>query len=165
MSIDPAHAAGVRGALLGQLNVEHRTMISVIEHLPEGRLNFAPDARLRSFGVLALHVYAGGCRIADFMESGEPARSEEQAEQASTRAELIVECERLNREFANRVNALAPEALARILDFPGIGPFPAVAYIGHHLNHLIHHRAQLAMYLRLMGAKVPPIYGPTLDYE
>jgi uncharacterized damage-inducible protein DinB len=31
------------------------------------------------------------------------------------------------------------------------------------LNHMIHHRAQLTVYLRLMGAKVPGVYGPSAD--
>lgn len=31
------------------------------------------------------------------------------------------------------------------------------------LNHLVHHRAQLGLYLRLVGEKVPEMYGPTAD--
>jgi uncharacterized damage-inducible protein DinB len=31
------------------------------------------------------------------------------------------------------------------------------------LNHLVHHRAQLGLYLRLAGEKVPQMYGPTAD--
>jgi uncharacterized damage-inducible protein DinB len=31
------------------------------------------------------------------------------------------------------------------------------------MNHMIHHRAQLGMYLRIMGAKVPGSYGPSAD--
>lgn len=31
------------------------------------------------------------------------------------------------------------------------------------LNHLVHHRAQLGVYLRLVDVAVPPIYGPTAD--
>lgn len=31
------------------------------------------------------------------------------------------------------------------------------------MNHLIHHRAQLGVYLRLLGAKVPGCYGPSAD--
>ncbi len=31
------------------------------------------------------------------------------------------------------------------------------------LNHLVHHRTQLALYLRLLDRKVPPMYGPTAD--
>jgi uncharacterized damage-inducible protein DinB len=33
------------------------------------------------------------------------------------------------------------------------------------LSHWVHHRAQLAVYLRLLGAKVPAIYGPSADEE
>ncbi len=32
-----------------------------------------------------------------------------------------------------------------------------------HLNHLIHHRGQLSVYLRLIDVPLPPIYGPTAD--
>jgi uncharacterized damage-inducible protein DinB len=31
------------------------------------------------------------------------------------------------------------------------------------LNHLIHHRAQLTVYLRLLDIPVPSIYGPSAD--
>lgn len=31
------------------------------------------------------------------------------------------------------------------------------------MNHMIHHRAQLSVYLRLIGAKVPGVYGPSAD--
>lgn len=31
------------------------------------------------------------------------------------------------------------------------------------LNHLVHHRGQMTVYLRLMGAKVPALYGPSAD--
>ena len=31
------------------------------------------------------------------------------------------------------------------------------------MNHLIHHRGQLSVYLRLTGSKVPAIYGPSAD--
>ena len=31
------------------------------------------------------------------------------------------------------------------------------------LNHLIHHRGQLSVYLRLNNVPLPPVYGPTAD--
>ena len=31
------------------------------------------------------------------------------------------------------------------------------------MNHMIHHRGQLTVYLRLTGAKVPALYGPSAD--
>ena len=33
------------------------------------------------------------------------------------------------------------------------------------LNHLAHHRGQLTVYLRLLGAKVPAVYGPSADEQ
>jgi uncharacterized damage-inducible protein DinB len=35
--------------------------------------------------------------------------------------------------------------------------------VRQHLNHLIHHRGQMAVYLRLLEIPVPSIYGPTAD--
>ncbi len=33
------------------------------------------------------------------------------------------------------------------------------------LNHLIHHRAQIGVYFRLMGVPVPAVYGPSADEQ
>jgi len=38
-----------------------------------------------------------------------------------------------------------------------------LAYRQMFLNHLVHHRAQLGIYLRLNELKVPAIYGPSAD--
>jgi uncharacterized damage-inducible protein DinB len=41
--------------------------------------------------------------------------------------------------------------------------FPAAFYLGFLNNHSIHHRGELATYLRPMGSKVPSIYGGSYD--
>ena len=38
-----------------------------------------------------------------------------------------------------------------------------LAYREMFLNHIVHHRAQLGIYLRMNGHKVPAIYGPSAD--
>jgi len=38
-----------------------------------------------------------------------------------------------------------------------------LAYREMFLNHIVHHRAQLGVYLRLNGVPVPAIYGPSAD--
>jgi len=58
---------------------------------------------------------------------------------------------------------LPDEKLLRILDFRGLFQLPAVMYLNFLLHHSIHHRGQLSMYLRPMGAKVPAIYGESYD--
>jgi uncharacterized damage-inducible protein DinB len=40
---------------------------------------------------------------------------------------------------------------------------PRYAMIQDTINHWAHHRGQMTVYLRLMGAKVPAIYGPSAD--
>jgi uncharacterized damage-inducible protein DinB len=40
---------------------------------------------------------------------------------------------------------------------------PRSTVVRQHINHLIHHRGQLTVYLRLIDVPVPSIYGPTAD--
>ena len=58
---------------------------------------------------------------------------------------------------------LSDEQLLKIVDFRGMFQLPAVSYLGFVLHHSIHHRGQLSMYLRPMGAKVPAMYGESFD--
>jgi uncharacterized damage-inducible protein DinB len=53
--------------------------------------------------------------------------------------------------------------MTQIVDFFGMMKQPTVAYLGIANNHGIHHRGQLAAYLRAMGSKVPSIYGGSAD--
>ncbi|MGH7468726.1 MAG: DinB family protein [Longimicrobiales bacterium] len=40
---------------------------------------------------------------------------------------------------------------------------PRARVVRQHINHLIHHRGQLTVYLRLVDVPLPSIYGPTAD--
>jgi uncharacterized damage-inducible protein DinB len=40
---------------------------------------------------------------------------------------------------------------------------PRYVMISDTMNHWAHHRGQMTVYLRLMGAKVPALYGPSAD--
>jgi uncharacterized damage-inducible protein DinB len=40
---------------------------------------------------------------------------------------------------------------------------PRYVFIQDTINHWAHHRGQMTVYLRLMGAKVPALYGPSAD--
>ena len=59
--------------------------------------------------------------------------------------------------------ALRNEHLLRSVDCCGLATFPAVVRVQLLLHHAIHHRGQLSTYLRPMGGKVPPMYGPSHD--
>jgi uncharacterized damage-inducible protein DinB len=62
-----------------------------------------------------------------------------------------------------KLEAVSGESLTKMIDFRGMFQLPAAAFLQLALNHTIHHRGQLSMYLRPMGAKVPSIYGESYD--
>ncbi len=61
------------------------------------------------------------------------------------------------------LRAMPAEKLAPTIDFFGMMNCRRVQFIGFANNHSIHHRGQLAAYLRAMGSKVPSIYGGSAD--
>jgi uncharacterized damage-inducible protein DinB len=70
----------------------------------------------------------------------------------------------MTRNFTRAMSRVrAPEQLTTPVDFLGAFNFPAVLYLSFVNNHSIHHRGQLSVYLRPMGAKVPSIYGGSAD--
>ncbi len=64
---------------------------------------------------------------------------------------------------AKRVAELTGDQLVTPVDFMGAFNFPVVFYLGFLNNHSIHHRGELATFLRPMGSKVPNIYGGSFD--
>jgi len=66
-------------------------------------------------------------------------------------------------EKLRQLRGLSGEKLSQNLSFFGNFNWPGVQYIGFANNHSVHHRGQLAAYLRAMGSKVPNIYGPSAD--
>jgi uncharacterized damage-inducible protein DinB len=64
-----------------------------------------------------------------------------------------------------RVRALSGEQLTRNVTLFGAYTMPGVQWVSLLLRHSAHHRGQLSTYLRAMGGKVPPIYGPSADTQ
>ena len=60
---------------------------------------------------------------------------------------------------------LSGEKLAETIDFFGVMKMSRAHFVAFANNHSIHHRGQLAAYLRALGSKVPNIYGPSADAE
>jgi uncharacterized damage-inducible protein DinB len=61
-----------------------------------------------------------------------------------------------------QAKTLTGEQLAKEIKFYMFN-LPAVSYLNFAQVHSIHHRGQLSVYLRPMGAKVPSIYGGSAD--
>ena len=167
MDLNPIQAGGRRDQLLHSLEIENKATMSVLEHIPEDKLGYRPDDRLKTAGELAWHIYTVGIWFAVIIETGRAELSGEgmeMPEAPSKKAELIAACQGMYQDMAKRMAAVTPEQLAAQIPFGDFGTYPGITYLDWHQRHLIHHRGQLTVYLRLMGAKVPGIYGDSLDY-
>ena len=56
----------------------------------------------------------------------------------------------------NAVRTMPPADMLKVVDFFGMFKWPAVSYLGFGNNHSVHHRGQLATYLRAMGGRCRP---------
>jgi uncharacterized damage-inducible protein DinB len=149
---------------LPALKGERRITTAVIQAIPPDQADYRPDAISKSAIDLAWHIAATEMRFMDAVMTGAFNLSPQpRPESVKTPADLI---EWYNAEFDPRfekLTRLTPEQSVKIVDFRGIFQLPAVAYLTFVMSHSIHHRGQLSMYLRPMGAKVPSIYGESYD--
>jgi uncharacterized damage-inducible protein DinB len=154
----------LRDFLLGSLRREHTITRGVIDAIPIDKGAHRPDAIVKSADDLAWHIVGAEHRFMeavvngafDFSNSGRPEELRTSADISRWYADTFA-------RDASRVAALPAEALTRVVDFRGIFQVPAVTYLQTAQVHSIHHRGQLSMYLRPMGAKVPAIYGESFD--
>jgi len=158
--------------LLMEFDREASTTRKLLERLPDARLSWAPHPKSRTLAQLAKHLatlpdWIAGRLLADGFDlaaaplPGEPPKAT---------AEIL-------KAFDENV-AKAKAALARLDDASAIAAWtlsmngktlmqmPRIAFVRSILlNHSVHHRGQLSVYLRLLDVPVPPMYGPTADED
>jgi uncharacterized damage-inducible protein DinB len=126
--------------------------------MPEDKLAWKPHEKSFTLAKMANHLAAFPVAVA-FVITGRGAKPSE----AATKLELL-------EAFDQRV-AVAREALAgtnenRLAETfmvdPGVTKARGAA-LRRMLSHMIHHRGQLSVYLRLLDVAVPGMYGPSAD--
>jgi uncharacterized damage-inducible protein DinB len=155
-------------ALLQELEHEAQTTRRVLERVPGDRLGWKPHDKSMSLGQLALHVASVPGAIATLAgQSPCPVPTFQQPSAASA-AELLPALERSLATARETLRAMDDASLAktfRIVDGDReVMALPVGAlFRSIMLNHWYHHRGQLGVYLRLLGAQVPSSYGPSGD--
>ena len=149
---------------LPTLTAEHPVTKRVIGAIPPDKADYRPDTITKSAIDLAWHIVTAEIRFFDAVAAGTFDLT------PAPRPDRIRTADDVNGWYAERwatsverLRQLTGDQLTRRIDFRGILNFPAVVYIQVGLNHSIHHRGQLSMYLRPMGAAVPSIYGESYD--
>ena len=156
--------------LLPEFDEEIKKTRTTLERVPADKPDFAPHPKSMPLGKLAPHVaqLAGfGLTILttpglDFSTSSFKPLPMESA------AQLVKAFDEGAAKVRSALAGLPDDAWKQNwkLSFGGKTIFEGnrfLAYRQMFLNHLVHHRAQLGVYLRLNGKPVPSIYGPSAD--
>jgi uncharacterized damage-inducible protein DinB len=160
--LTPDFALGMSAMMLDGIAREVDITKRVIAAVPDAKSDYRPDPNARTAKELAWHIANTDVQFLDGIADLQ-FKMESPERKPETSAEVVAWYdENMNRGIA-RVQAMTAEQLATPIEFFGVFNLPAVAYLGFLNNHSIHHRGELATYLRPMGSKVPSIYGGSYD--
>lgn len=165
---------GINQAFLGELDHEAATTRKMLERVPMDKLAWKPHDKSMSMGQLATHVaqlpgFAPFVMTTPEFDLAAPGRNNTPAE-FKTNKELVEFFDGNVKQMRDALTAATDEALREtwslrkgeqvIFTLPRAGVMRSMI-----LSHLIHHRGQLSVYLRLNSVPVPSIYGPSADEQ
>ncbi len=156
--------------LLPEFDEEMKKTRTMLERVPEDKKDFAPHPRSMPLNRLAPHV----AELAGFGLTvlTTPELDFSQGSYKPLPFESVAQLVSVLDEGAAKVRvalASTPDAAWTQpwkLSFGGKPIFSGSRFLAYRqmfLNHLVHHRAQLGVYLRLTGRPVPATYGPSAD--
>ena len=157
--------------LLPEFDEEMKNTRKLLECVPDGQFSFQPHPKSMTVARLASHVaelpswaiMTLDQEVLDIQPPFKPTI-------AGSRAELLEIFDKGSAGARERIAAASDEHWAKIWTFKYEGKtimsMPRSAVIRSTvLNHLIHHRAQLGVSLRLLEVKIPGMYGPSADEQ
>jgi len=150
-------------ALLKEFENEAGTTRRVLERVPTDKLTWKPHPKSMSLGTLALHVASSpGVIIGWCCEDETTFTGQGPAEPTSTE-EILAAHDASVKKVKETIPQIGDEGILDIRD----GRHPvleqALSEERFVMNHWVHHRGQLSVYLRLLDVPVPSIYGPSAD--
>ena len=158
--------------LLAELNREADRSRRALEQVPEGKYEWKPHEKSMMFGYLAELVATMPSWIAMQVAKNDldvaPADgSTMKQEPKKTSAALVQGLDKAAADARAALEKTTDEHLTTNWQLKARGNVvqqgARYAMIQDTLNHWAHHRGQMTVYLRLMGAKVPALYGPSAD--
>jgi uncharacterized damage-inducible protein DinB len=155
-----------------QLEREADRCRRALERVPEGRNDWKPHEKSMPLGYLATLVammpsWVGMAVTRDELDLAPPGAEPFQPPEWRAASELLatldenVAAARAGLREATDAHLLTPWRL--LVAGRVVMEEPRQVVIGDTFTHLAHHRGQLTVYLRLNGAPVPALYGPSAD--
>lgn len=156
-------------SLLPEFDEEMKNTRKLLERVPDGKFDYQPHAKSMTMGRLATHVaelpsWAAMTLGRETVEI--PADYKPQI--AKNRAEVLAIFDKSVADARALIEAATDEEWNKIwtLKWGGrtIMSMPRTAVVrATVMNHMIHHRAQLGVFLRLNDVEIPGMYGPSAD--
>ena len=161
--LTPEFVLGLRAVMLDGFKREAETTKRVIAAVPDAKSSYKPDPNARTGWELAWHLANTDVQFLDGIADLNFNMGVARDDKPTNIAEVGAWYDRNVKRGVARVEAMSAEQLLTPIGFFGVFNMPAVFYLGFLNNHSIHHRGELATYLRPMGSKVPAIYGGSYD--
>ena len=163
----------IRDAFLPEFDHEMATTRKTLERVPEGNADWKPHDKSMTIGRLAGHLAELPSLVPlalerdslDFRPPGAPPR---QPNVMSSRKQLLEDFDKNVAAARAAIAQSSDEHFSKTFTLQAGGKtifsLPRTAAVrGFVMNHVIHHRGQLSVYLRLNNVPVPSIYGPSAD--
>ena len=163
----------ISASLLPEFDQEMANTRKALERVPDEKLDWKPHEKSMSMGGLATHlanlpIWTVFTINQDSLDLEPPGGGSFRAEEKRSRREIL-------EDFDKNVTA-ARDAVAGASDEELLKPWsllkggvtlmtlPKIVVLRSFvMNHVIHHRGQFTVYLRLNDVPVPSIYGPSAD--
>lgn len=162
---------GINHAFLGELEHEAAQTRRVLALVPADQADYKPHPKSLAIGKLAAHVVDMHNWIAVTVNTTELDFAKGyQTPPFTTTEELVSRFDTIVSEAKAALAATNDEALGEtwtlrageqvFLAMPRVQCLRTMVF-----NHIVHHRAQLIVYLRLLNVPVPGLYGPSADEQ
>ena len=158
--------------LLAELNREVERSRRVLEQAPVGKYDWKPHEKSMAFGYLAnlvatMPMWLGMQISRDDLDVAPTNGGSMEQKRLETSQELVEALDKAAVAARSALEKTTDEHLQTNWKLLARGQVvmeaPRFEMIQDTINHWAHHRGQMTVYLRLMGAKVPAIYGPSAD--
>jgi uncharacterized damage-inducible protein DinB len=157
---------------ISELDREVKRSRRALEMVPDNERNWKPHEKSMEFGYLSDMVATIPTWLTMIVKQDEldvaPTEGRQQARpQPTTSAEYIAELEKTAGEAREALKSTTEKHLQThwklLAGGRVVSNTPRHEMLRDTINHWAHHRGQMTVYLRLMGAKVPALYGPSAD--
>jgi len=150
-----------------ELQSEYTATKKCLEKIPESIYSYKPHPKSMELGYLALLVAEIPLWIVHIIKEGVIDFATYKRFQLTTSGVLLQHFEDSFNKAVQALQQVTDDKLEDKFTLQNSGQLLMSTSkkdsIGSGINHWVHHRGQMTVYLRLMGAKVPALYGPSAD--